>query len=35
MKNTFLDKINSEYKQKIINITVIGHVDCGKSTLCG
>jgi peptide chain release factor subunit 3 len=20
---------------KIINVTVIGHVDCGKSTLCG
>jgi peptide chain release factor subunit 3 len=19
----------------IINVTVIGHVDCGKSTLCG
>ncbi len=35
MENIFLDKINSEYKQKIINITVIGHVDCGKSTLCG
>jgi peptide chain release factor subunit 3 len=24
-----------ENTNKIINVTVIGHVDCGKSTLCG
>ena len=32
--NLFYLLIMDNYN-KILNITVIGHVDCGKSTLCG